>query len=107
MITAARGLDAPSAAPAARSSALGGVRREDVAPEGGLDFTQSAFRFGVTAEPAAMMGGGLCWLDADEDGWLDLYAVNAYGDDDYVRWTERGGLPRSALFRTCAAGSRT
>jgi hypothetical protein len=46
-----------------------------------------------------MMGGGLCWLDADEDGWLDLYAVNAYGDEEYVRWTERGGLPRSALFR--------
>ena len=45
-----------------------------------------------------MMGGGLCWIDYDDDGWLDLYAVNAYADDEYDRWTENGGLPRSALF---------
>ena len=44
------------------------------------------------------MGGGLCWIDYDADGWLDLFAVNAYADEDYVRWTESGGLPRSALF---------
>ena len=44
------------------------------------------------------MGGGLCWIDYDDDGWLDLFVVNAYSDDDYVRWTESGGLPRSALF---------
>ena len=46
-----------------------------------------------------MMGGGLCWLDYDADGWLDLYVVNSYSDVDFVRWEEQGGLPRSGLFR--------
>ena len=47
-----------------------------------------------------MMGGGVCWLDYDDDGWLDLYAVNSYSIAvDFARWKERGGLPRSALYR--------
>jgi hypothetical protein len=81
------------------AAGFGGVRLEDVAAQVGLDFRQSSFGFGVTNEPAAMMGGGLCWLDADGDDWLDLFVVNSYSDRDYARWTARGGLPRSALFR--------
>ena len=46
------------------------------------------------------MGGGLCWLDYDGDGWLDLYVVNSYSiEGDLTQWKRRGGTPRSALFR--------
>ena len=47
----------------------------------------------------AMMGGGVCWLDYNGDGLLDLYAVNSYSSADTARWESQGGLPRSALFR--------
>ena len=78
---------------------LGGVRLQDVAAAAGLRFRHGAFRFGMSGDPTAMMGGGVCWLDYDRDGWLDLFAVNSYGDRDYARWEARGGLPSSALFR--------
>ena len=44
------------------------------------------------------MGGGVCWLDYDDDGWMDLFAVNSYSELDVAQWKKRGGLPRSALF---------
>jgi Na+-transporting NADH:ubiquinone oxidoreductase subunit NqrB len=84
----------------AGSAELGGVRLVDVARHVGLDFRHGAFRFETSPDPVAMMGGGVCWLDYDDDGWLDLYAVNSYSIAvDVARWKERGGLPRSALFR--------
>ncbi|MDH5333072.1 MAG: hypothetical protein OEW65_04250, partial [Thermoleophilia bacterium] len=55
------------------AEATRGLRLEDVAASVGLDFRHGAFRFGVSGDPEAMMGGGLCWLDADGDGWLDLF----------------------------------
>ncbi len=81
------------------ASELGGVMLENVAAEVGLDFRHGAFRFGVSNDVTAMMGGGLCWLDYDSDGWLDLFVVNSYVPSDTLAWEARGGLPRSALFR--------
>jgi Na+-translocating ferredoxin:NAD+ oxidoreductase RnfD subunit len=78
---------------------LDGYRLSNVAPTVGLAFRQGAFRYGVTNDPAAMMGGGLCWLDYNDDGWLDLFVVNSFGEGDIGGYSARGGLPRTALFR--------
>jgi len=75
------------------------IRLRDVAAERGLRFRHGAFRFGPSADPPAMIGGGLCWLDYDEDGWLDLFVVNGYAESDRARWRSGGGLPTSRLFR--------
>jgi hypothetical protein len=80
------------------SSALRGVRLTDVAPAVGLDFRQDSFRYGVSNENTAMMGGGVCWLDYNGDGWQDLFAVNSYASADTARWEAHGGLPRTQLF---------
>src|SRR5436190_1017954 len=52
----------------------------------------------LRSDAAALMSGGLCWIDYDADGWLDLYAVNSYSNADRMRWRRSGGLPTSALF---------
>jgi Na+-translocating ferredoxin:NAD+ oxidoreductase RnfD subunit len=80
------------------TGALAGVHLQDVARQVGLDFRQGAFRYGVSPDTSAMMGGGLCWLDYDGDGWLDLFVVNSYASSDRARYESDGGLPRSALF---------
>ncbi len=95
------GWSPPPSAPAvvaAGATSFGGVRLRDVAAQVGLDFQQGAFRFGVSNDETAMMGGGLCWLDYDGDGWLDLFVVNSYTEDDYALYEQHGGVPRSALF---------
>ncbi len=75
-----------------------GVRLTDVARQVGLDFGQDDFSLGMSNDAHGMMGGGLCWLDYNNDGWLDLFAVNSYTDANALAWNARGGLPRSALF---------
>ncbi len=102
--TRAGTIGAPSAsmaAPAAPLPLTGYVapHLKTVSDQVGLDFRQSSFRYTVTpTDPVAMMGAGVCWLDYDGDGWMDLFAVNSYSELDVARWKQEGGLPRSALF---------
>jgi hypothetical protein len=83
----------------ASGSGFEGIRLTNVADQVGLNFRQGAFRFGVSPDPAAMTGGGLCALDYNNDGWVDLFVVNSYSDANVSHWRTHGGLPRSALFR--------
>jgi hypothetical protein len=78
------------------------VRLDDVAGEVGLDFRHGAFQWETGPDPTAMMGGGVCWIDFDRDGWLDLYAVNTWSEGEWGRWREQGALPSSRLYRNDA-----
>ena len=62
------------------------LRLVNVAPKLGLDFRQGAFRYSMAYDQQAMMGGGVCWIDYNGDGWLDLFAVNSYADVDMPQW---------------------
>ena len=87
------------AAPTVQGPTVPGFGLVNVASKVGLDFRQGSFRYGMTNDPTAMMGGGICWLDYNNDGWLDLYVVNSYTDNNLPAFQAHGGLPQSALFR--------
>jgi hypothetical protein len=78
---------------------VGELALVDVAAQVGLRFRHGAFRWDESADAAAMTGGGLCWLDYDSDGWLDLFVVNGHSRNERDEWRSRGGLPTTRLFR--------
>ncbi len=84
------GTGSGGAEPAARAGQLSFV---DVAREVGLRFRHGAFRWDESPDAAAMTGGGLCWLDYDGDGWLDLFVVNGHSQG---RARRVGGARRAA-----------
>jgi hypothetical protein len=76
-----------------------GFELANVAEAVGLRFRHGAFRWDESADAPAMMGGGLCWLDYDADGWLDLFVANGYAQAERDEWLAEGGLPTTRLFR--------
>ena len=96
-------MSAPGAA--RRGGTLGGTSLDERrAPRSACDFRQGAFRFGMSNDTTAMMGGGLCWLDYDADGWLDLFVVNSYAQADIERRGRRGAGFRAAHCSATSAG---
>ncbi|MBP8110579.1 MAG: hypothetical protein KAZ38_23385 [Caldilineaceae bacterium] len=89
--------------PAPLLPATGEFTLTNVAEASGIVFRHGAFATQIFQDPAAAMGGGLCWLDYDNDGWLDLYLVNSHAVDGVDYWQGQGGLPRNALFRNIGA----
>lgn len=72
----------------------------NVAADRGLDFHHSVFQQEISADPVAMMGGGVCWIDYDQDGWLDLYLINSHAAAEQAYWQEsQYGLPENKLYR--------
>jgi hypothetical protein len=77
---------------------MASVSFDDVAASAGLEFRHGAFQWQTGGDPAAMMAGGLCWIDYDDDGWLDLYVLNTWSNGEFDRWDAEGGPPTSRLF---------
>lgn len=76
-----------------------GFHLVDVAVSVGLDVESSAFHWDVTMDPVAMMGGGVCWIDVDRDGWLDLFVTDTWSDGEWGMWNSAGALPTTRIFR--------
>jgi hypothetical protein len=99
-LLAACGAESSSQPEGGRAPAAGGkLSFVDVAGTVGLRFRHGAFRWDESADAPAMIGGGLCWLDYDGDGWLDLFVVNGHSRNERDEWEARGGLPTTRLFR--------
>lgn len=78
----------------------GKITFTDVTAAAGIRFTHNAGKSGKKYLPETLGAGG-AFLDADGDGWLDIFLVN--GKD----WTPRGRRSLPALYRNNKNGTFT
>ncbi|MBI2188505.1 MAG: CRTAC1 family protein [Acidobacteria bacterium] len=89
----------PQPARAAASPAVPSMTFTDVTRAAGIRFRHTNGAFGEKYLPETL-GSGVAFLDADADGWQDLFFVNS------THWPGQKGLPsRSALYRNRGDGT--
>jgi hypothetical protein len=76
------------------------LRFQDVTAAAGIKFTHNAGKAGKKWLPETMGSGG-AFLDADGDGWLDIFLVNSKD------WAPRGRKSLPALYRNNKNGTFT
>ena len=76
------------------------VQLTDITAAAGIRFTHNSGRAGKKFLPETL-GAGAAFLDADGDGWADIYLVN--GKD----WAPRGRRTLGALYRNTGKGTFT
>ncbi len=81
------------------------VTYRDVTAEAGIRFTH----FGGTRSSQIVedMGSGAAWGDYDNDGWEDLFVVNASGPVTWPEARHRASPARSTLYRNNGDGTFT
>src|SRR5439155_10687835 len=118
----------PEEAPAARTAAIpddgSPIRFEDLATTAGIDFSHIDGRTNMEYLPE-VMGGGVAWIDYDQDGFLDLFLVQGgpfppdpgrmpqkpssrlyrnQGDGTFVDVTEKVGIRHAGYGQGVAVG---
>jgi hypothetical protein len=97
--------DTPAAAPEPTPirPAAPGDRLVDVTAEAGLDFVHRLVD-GEMSNIVESLGSGAAVLDADGDGWLDLYLVQSGWSEGVVEGDRPRELPANRLFRNRGDG---
>ena len=80
------------------SAAAQQVAFTDATSAAGIDFIHTTGAFGEKYLPETL-GGGAVWIDADGDGWQDLFLVNS------TTWPGQGAGTPSAFYRNDADGT--
>jgi hypothetical protein len=96
------GAAASTASAATTARPTGPIQFTDITRQTGIDFVRNSGAFGKKYLPETM-GSGVCLIDYNNDGWLDILFVNS------MDWPGHGGRKKSypALYRNNGNGTFT